>query len=73
MEDERSVRGVIRGAGACSALAGREERVCSKILQNLAIAWHRPLPLLPPSTSGQSGYCSMQVDKRGVRVLERLV
>jgi hypothetical protein len=23
MEDERSVRGVIRGAGACSALAGR--------------------------------------------------
>jgi hypothetical protein len=31
MEDERSVRGVIRGAGACSALAGREESICSKI------------------------------------------
>jgi hypothetical protein len=37
MEDERSVRGVIRGAGACSALAGGEEIVCSKICKILPL------------------------------------
>jgi hypothetical protein len=37
-------------------------------LLNLCKGGHRPFPLLPPSTSRQRCYCSMQVDQGWMRV-----